>query len=184
MNGHTNVIQEILHKRSDSATNLIESEGTILHICIKFNQYESFKLLVENNPDSVSVKDNDHNNVFHIVVSQKNAEVRGFKSGFFFFFLPDTDPTKIIEYLIDTTAIDGFTALDLSTLGRMDQKDWMIEKVLLSFGAKHANDVFGSTHMATTSTIVSQINNAPFTASRSNLCHILNLNGSKRRLHH
>ncbi|KAK0571411.1 hypothetical protein LWI29_015267 [Acer saccharum] len=75
MNGYTDIIQKILHTRRDSATILTRSEGTILHLCIKFNQYESFKLLVENDPDSVSFKDVDHNIVLHMAVSQKQAKV-------------------------------------------------------------------------------------------------------------
>ncbi|KAK0572526.1 hypothetical protein LWI29_032931 [Acer saccharum] len=63
----------------------------------------------------------------------------------------------------------------MSTLGRTDQKDWMLEKLLLSSRAKHAKDVIGSTHMATTSTTMSQRNNAPIVASRSNLRCILKL---------
>ncbi|TXG47327.1 hypothetical protein EZV62_026621 [Acer yangbiense] len=47
MNGHTDVIQEILQRRSDLTKLLTGSEGTILHLCTKFNQYESFKLLVQ-----------------------------------------------------------------------------------------------------------------------------------------
>ena len=47
MNGHTDVIQEILQIRSYSTKILIGSDGTILHLCTKFNQYESFKLFVQ-----------------------------------------------------------------------------------------------------------------------------------------
>ncbi|KAI9191884.1 hypothetical protein LWI28_015024 [Acer negundo] len=57
MNEHTYVIQEILQKRPVSAINFTGSEVTILRIYIKFNQYESFKLLVKNDPDSMSVKE-------------------------------------------------------------------------------------------------------------------------------
>ncbi|KAK0571088.1 hypothetical protein LWI29_010783 [Acer saccharum] len=57
----------------------------------------------------------------------------------------------------------------------------MLEKLLLSYGAKHVKDVIGSTHMATTSTTVSQRNNAPIAASRSNLHHILKLEWIKKK---
>ncbi|KAK0572294.1 hypothetical protein LWI29_029297 [Acer saccharum] len=147
INGYTNVLKKILEMIPDSAKSLTTNEGTILQLCIKFNQFESFKLLVEHDPASVHVKDIDHNNtILHTAVEHKQVEV--------------------IRYLIDTTAIDmnainlhGFTALDFCTIGRKDETIWGIENSLISVGAKNAKDIVlgsiashattASTHMAT-----------------------------------
>ncbi|TXG61820.1 hypothetical protein EZV62_013183 [Acer yangbiense] len=129
------VLRELVNVRPQAARMLIDRRGeTILHLCVRYDQLEILKLLVETIGDNgfLNSKDDDGNTILHTAAADK----------------------QVIEYLIIKTAIEvntinvyGFTALDLSTQSsRKDEKDLQIVELLRCSGSKHTKDIHLSAH--------------------------------------
>lgn len=89
--GRTEVIQELLAACLDSFSEVTARGETCLHLAVKENQFEAFKVLVDhaishNKEQILNVKDRLGNSVLHIATSRKQYEVRTNNSPMFFSF--------------------------------------------------------------------------------------------------
>lgn len=75
--GHVNVLRELVQARPQAARILMDRGETILHVCVRYNQLESMKFLVEtmNDHEFVNFKDDDGNSILHLAVADKQVEV-------------------------------------------------------------------------------------------------------------
>ncbi|KAJ0091158.1 hypothetical protein Patl1_13822 [Pistacia atlantica] len=121
--GHVNVLRELVQARPQAARILMDRGGTILHVCVRYNQLESMKFLVEtmNDHEFVNFRDDDGNSILHLAVADKQVEA--------------------IKFLITNAAIEvnalnsnGLTALDILTRSSRDMKDWEIGELLRHAG--------------------------------------------------
>ncbi|KAJ9538186.1 hypothetical protein OSB04_030919 [Centaurea solstitialis] len=77
--GRYEVVKELLQAQPHAARAMVEQE-TILHLCVKLNQLEFLKLLVERMGDYefVNSKDADGNTILHLAVLDKQVETINF----------------------------------------------------------------------------------------------------------
>ncbi|GMJ07522.1 hypothetical protein like AT5G51160 [Hibiscus trionum] len=129
MKGHLGLLRELVQARPWAARVLMEQGETILHACVRCNQLEALKLLVERVSDHefVNCKNGDGNTILHLAIAAKQTEA--------------------INLLISSTAIDvncvnedGFTALDLLSQNQRDATDKEIVESLRRMGVTHATD--------------------------------------------
>ncbi|KAK2644962.1 hypothetical protein Ddye_020157 [Dipteronia dyeriana] len=119
--GNVCVLKELLRVRPDTARILTDRGGTVLHLCVRYNQLEALKFLVEtlDDPDFFSCKDHDGNTILHMAVADKQVEAIKFL----------TTSTRI-----EVNALNGYglTALDFNlTQSYRDFKDWEIKELLI-----------------------------------------------------
>ncbi|KAK8602133.1 hypothetical protein V6N13_058213 [Hibiscus sabdariffa] len=129
MKGHLGLLKELVEARPWAAQVLMEQGETILHACVRCNQLEALKLLVEriSDHDFVNCKNGDGNTIMHLAVAAKQTET--------------------INFLISSTTIDvncknedGFTALDLLPQNQRDMKEKGIAESLQRMEATRAKD--------------------------------------------
>ncbi|KVH87778.1 ankyrin repeat-containing protein BDA1-like [Cynara cardunculus var. scolymus] len=116
--GRYQVVKELLQAQPHAARAMVEQE-TILHLCVKHNQLEVLKLLVESMGDHefVNSKDGDGNNILHLAVADKQIETINF-------LLLDTT----IE--VNASNTKGETYTDILAQGPKDVKDRQIIRSL------------------------------------------------------
>ena len=86
MRGQIEVMRELISARPDSTQVMVNKVETVLHLCVKYNQLDALKLLVDSlsNEDSL-INSQDHeggNTILHLAVMLKQTEV-----GFHYFLL-------------------------------------------------------------------------------------------------
>ncbi|KAK8602132.1 hypothetical protein V6N13_058214 [Hibiscus sabdariffa] len=129
MKGHLGLLRELVQARPWAARVPMEQGETILHACVRCNQVETLKLLVERISDHefVNSKNVHGNTILHLAVAAKQ--------------------TEIINFLICSTTIDvncenedGFTALDLLSQNQRDMEEKEIVESLERMEATRAKD--------------------------------------------
>ncbi|KAK8682952.1 hypothetical protein V6N13_039030 [Hibiscus sabdariffa] len=129
MKGHLGLLRELVQARPWAARVLMEQGETILHACVRCNQLEALKMLVERVSDHefVNSKNVHGNTILHLAVAAKQ--------------------TEIINFLISSTTIDvncenedGFTALDLLSQNQGDMEEKEIVESLERMEATRAKD--------------------------------------------
>ncbi|KAK9144726.1 hypothetical protein Sjap_004629 [Stephania japonica] len=77
MKGRLDVMGELLSACLESAREVTVQGETILHLVVKSNQFEAFKVLVERAPfhDILNAKDQDGNTILHLAVCRKQIQV-------------------------------------------------------------------------------------------------------------
>lgn len=116
--GRYEVVKELLQAQPHAARAMVEQE-TILHLCVKHNQLEILKLLVERMGDHefVNSKDGDGNNILHLAVADKQIKTINF-------LLRDTT----IE--VNASNTNGETTMDILAQGPKHVKDRQIIRSL------------------------------------------------------
>ena len=74
------MIRELILASADSVVDVAARGDTVLHLAVKNNQFEAFKVLVEhlkkfNKEDVLNRKDDQGNTFLHLAVSKKQYEV-------------------------------------------------------------------------------------------------------------
>ncbi|KAI3711858.1 hypothetical protein L1987_70407 [Smallanthus sonchifolius] len=120
--GHCEVVKELVLAQPHAARAMVQQE-TILHLCVKHNQLEVLKLLVETVGDHefVNTKDADGNTILHLAVADKQIETVNF------LLLYTT-----IEMNASNT--NGETSMDLLAQGPRDMEDQRIVRCLTLAG--------------------------------------------------
>ncbi|KAI3524056.1 hypothetical protein L1887_02676 [Cichorium endivia] len=115
--GRYDVVKELVHARPHAARAVVQQE-TILHLCVKHNQLEVLKFLVERvDHEFVNSKDADGNTILHLAVADKQLETIKF-------LLLDTT----IE--VNSSNTNGDTPMDILAQGPRDVKDEQIIQLL------------------------------------------------------
>ncbi|KAK7852025.1 ankyrin repeat-containing protein itn1 [Quercus suber] len=133
MRGRIDVVRELITAQPDSSQIVLDGGETVLHICVKYNQIEALKLLVESLSDEgdfLNSKDHDGGNtILHLAVMLKQ--------------------TKIVKYLLSVSKVKdgayslnrmGFTALEVLDHCPEDLKNVTIRKNLLDAGIERARN--------------------------------------------
>lgn len=117
--GRYEVVKELLQAQPHAARAMVQQE-TILHLCVKHNQFEVLKLLVESMGDHefVNSKDADGNTILHLAVADKQIETINF-------LLLNTT----IE--VNASNTNGETSTDILAQGPKDVKDKQIIRSLM-----------------------------------------------------
>ncbi|XP_031273358.1 ankyrin repeat-containing protein BDA1-like [Pistacia vera] len=149
--GRVSVLKELVKVRPIAARMLMERGETILHACVRFDQLEAMKFLMEQMSDHefVNSKDDDGNTVLHLAVADKQVEAIQFL-------------TTINAIEVNALNKGGFTALDILKQSRRDWKDYEIGELLRSGGDICAEDIAISKHdlgSKQTTTLTSHGNN-------------------------
>ncbi|XP_022131494.1 ankyrin repeat-containing protein BDA1-like [Momordica charantia] len=131
MRGRVAVLAELVRARPAAARTAVDGGGTVLHLCVKYNQLEALRILVETvaaaDDSFVNAKDDYGFTVLHLAVSIKQLQT--------------------VRYLINDTGIEvnavnsnGLTALDILTQSHRDLKDMDIAAALTSAGANRSKN--------------------------------------------
>ncbi|KAK1414135.1 hypothetical protein QVD17_29876 [Tagetes erecta] len=122
--GHCEVVREVVRARPHVARAMVQQE-TVLHLCVKHNQFEALKLLIEivGDHEFVNTKDADENNILHLAVADKQIETVNF-----------LQLNTTIE--VNASNINGETPMDILAQGTRDTKDQQIIRCLTRAGAK------------------------------------------------
>ncbi|XP_058114505.1 ankyrin repeat-containing protein BDA1-like [Magnolia sinica] len=120
-NGQVEVLENLL-RRPDAATTHARTERgeTTLHLCVKYNQFEAAKILVEKDKMLVNMKDDQHNTVLHLAAARKQIQMLKL------FLKSDVD--------VNAENIHGFTALDVLVHGPSEIGDMEISEILVDAG--------------------------------------------------
>ncbi|KAI3814804.1 hypothetical protein L1987_14449 [Smallanthus sonchifolius] len=120
--GHCEVVKELVRAQPHAARAMVQQE-TILHLCVKHNQLEVLKLLVETVGDHefVNTKDADGNTILHLAVADKQIETVNF------LLLYTT-----IE--VNASNTNGETSMDILAQGPRDMNDKQIIRCLTRAG--------------------------------------------------
>ncbi|MBA0671040.1 hypothetical protein Goklo_024882 [Gossypium klotzschianum] len=130
MKGQVHVLNELVRVRPQAARVTVSWGETILHLCVKYGQLESFKALVEvmSNQEFVNAKDDYGMTVLHLAVAYKQIET--------------------IKFLLTSTSVEvnglnanGLTALDVLARSRRGLKDFDIAESLRDAGALRAAEI-------------------------------------------
>ncbi|KAL3497441.1 hypothetical protein ACH5RR_040173 [Cinchona calisaya] len=80
--GRLAVLYELIHARPLAAREKTEGGGTVLHLCVKYNQLEALKYLVETIKDHefANAKNGDGMTVLHLAICDEQYENNGFTS--------------------------------------------------------------------------------------------------------
>ncbi|KAI3814808.1 hypothetical protein L1987_14453 [Smallanthus sonchifolius] len=126
--GHCEVVKELVRTQPHAARAMVQQE-TILHLCVKHNQLEVLKLLVETVGDHefVNTKDADGNTILHLAVADKQIETINF-------LLLNTT----IE--VNASNMNGETLMDILAKGPRDVKDKQIIQALAQAGVVEAEN--------------------------------------------
>ncbi|KAI3715656.1 hypothetical protein L6452_22642 [Arctium lappa] len=124
--GRYEVVKELLRALPHAARAMVQQE-TILHLCVKHNQLEVLKLLVESLGDHefVNSKDADGNTILHLAVADKQIETVRF---------------LLLDTTIEVNALNtnGDTPMNLLAQGPSDTKDQQIIRSLMRAGVAGA----------------------------------------------
>lgn len=127
VNGRVDVLVEILRARPLAAYANTVLGDSVLHLCVKYNQLESLRVLVEimDDPNSLRARDEYGMSILHLAVAEKQIET--------------------IHYLLTNTRIEvnalnahGYTPLDVLSQSRRDIKDLDIADSIRSVGGLRA----------------------------------------------
>ncbi|KAM0020430.1 putative ankyrin repeat-containing domain, PGG domain, ankyrin repeat-containing domain superfamily [Helianthus debilis subsp. tardiflorus] len=120
--GHCEVVKVLVQAQPHAARAMVQQE-TILHLCVKHNQLEVLKLLIETMGDHefVNTKDSDGNTILHLAVADKQIETVNF-------LLLNTT----VE--VNASNTNGETAMDILAQGPRDTKDQQIKRCLMRAG--------------------------------------------------
>ncbi|KAH1056839.1 hypothetical protein J1N35_034904 [Gossypium stocksii] len=130
MKGQVHVLNELVRVRPQAARATVSWGETILHLCVKYGQFASFKAVVEvmNNQEFVNAKDDYGMTVLHLAVAYKQIET--------------------IKFLLTSTSVEvnglnanGLTALDVLARSRRGLKDFDIAESLRDAGALRAAEI-------------------------------------------
>ncbi|TYI76768.1 hypothetical protein E1A91_D06G099800v1 [Gossypium mustelinum] len=130
MKGQVHVLNELVRVRPQAARVTVSWGETILHLCVKYGQFASFKAVVEvmNNQEFVNAKDDYGMTVLHLAVAYKQIET--------------------IKFLLTSTSVEvnglnanGLTALDVLARSRRGLKDFDIAESLRDAGALRAAEI-------------------------------------------
>ncbi|KAL5783491.1 hypothetical protein ACOSP7_008520 [Xanthoceras sorbifolium] len=145
--GHVSVLRELL------------TGETILHLCVRYHQFETLKFLVETIGDQyngfVNSKSDDGNTILHVAVSSKQA-------------IKFLTSKKTMQ--VNALNAYGLTALDVLTQSYRDVKDWDIGELLRDAGAmtgKTINEVGSSTDQTPRTSFTSRENHQTITGLQS-----------------
>ncbi|XP_061341454.1 ankyrin repeat-containing protein BDA1-like [Gastrolobium bilobum] len=129
MRGRIGTINELLNAKPDSIWEMTEKDdGSILHLCVRYNHLEALKLLVESVREDnqfLSAKDKEDNTILHLAVKRRHI--------------------KIIEYLLSLSEMstgknslnrEGLTSLDMLTRCPRDSISLRIEHMLTEAGVQ------------------------------------------------
>ncbi|XP_027083955.1 uncharacterized protein [Coffea arabica] len=129
MYGRVAVLQVLIHAGFRAALEKTDGGGTILHLCIKYNQLEALKILVDKlkDPEFVNAKNEDGMTILHLAVYYEQYET--------------------IKYLLVNAGVEvniknanGKTALDL-LFGQGVTKSSEISSCLQEAGAMKAKEI-------------------------------------------
>ncbi|GAY65606.1 hypothetical protein CUMW_242430 [Citrus unshiu] len=116
------VLEELVRARPLAASAPLIWVETILHLCVKHNQLEALKVLLENTDDSefLNAKDDYGMSILHLAVADKQ-----------------------IEYYNQSECCyaNGFTAWDILANSKRKMKDWEIGELLRRAGAISAKEM-------------------------------------------
>ncbi|OMO67006.1 hypothetical protein CCACVL1_20866 [Corchorus capsularis] len=130
MKGQIDVLKELVQARPDAARITMAWGETIFHLCVKYGQFESLKLLIEvmDDHEVVNAKDDYGMTILHLAVSYKQIET--------------------VKFLLFTSSIEvnavnanGFTAMDVLAQSRRGLKDFDIAESLRDAGALRAAEI-------------------------------------------
>ncbi|XP_050232453.1 ankyrin repeat-containing protein BDA1-like [Mercurialis annua] len=139
MRGNLEAVRELVRSYPESIFHeLLEAEDTVLHLCVKYNQLDALKLLMEMvDDDEFILKANrDGNTVLHLAAMLKRL--------------------KMIKYLISLPQVkenmNSFNRMGLTALDLLQQcfRDFKSLDILREAGAKRAVDVKLNRNLATT----------------------------------
>nr|XP_043626150.1 ankyrin repeat-containing protein At2g01680-like [Erigeron canadensis] len=121
--GQYEVVKVLVQAQTHAARSMVQQD-TILHLCVKHNQLEVLKLLIETMGDHkfVNTEDAYGNTILHLAVADKQIETINF-------LLLDTT----IE--VNASNENGEKAIDILALGPRDMKDQQIIQSLTRAGA-------------------------------------------------
>ncbi|KAF5784241.1 putative ankyrin repeat-containing domain, PGG domain, ankyrin repeat-containing domain superfamily [Helianthus annuus] len=124
MKGRVGVLGEIISISIESVDMVTDHGETILHLAVKYNQFDGLRYLVEtlNILELVNIQDNDGNTVLHIATAGKLT----------------TMVTYLLKHGVDVNAINhkGYTALDVVEADGSNSSILKIVPALLEAGAK------------------------------------------------
>ncbi|KAI3974942.1 hypothetical protein MKX01_005053 [Papaver californicum] len=134
--GHIEIVKEFINVKPES-TQLLTSHGeTILHLCVKYNQFEAFKIVEDE--ELLKSRDYEGNTVLHLAVAMRHV--------------------KMIKYLVESNKVEvntlnanGFTALDVLLQCPAQSGDLLIGEILRSVGAIRSTNTLLSSATATSS---------------------------------
>ncbi|CAH2080478.1 unnamed protein product [Thlaspi arvense] len=133
--GRVRVLEELVGARREAAEDRVGHTGeTILHLCVKHNQFEALKLLMEKTVNHVNSKDADGNTILHLAVSDKQVVAIKYMLNL---------PQITIE--VNARNAFGFTALDILFQSRRDVNDLDIRDSLETAGASRAARIQSAT---------------------------------------
>ncbi|XP_075665076.1 uncharacterized protein LOC142634675 [Castanea sativa] len=132
MRGRVKVVKELIAVWPDSTQVMLDGGETILRLCIKYNQLEALKLLVDPVRDArecLNSKDHGGNTILHLAVMLKQIET--------------------VKYLLSMSnvreALDvrngmSVTALEVLDHCQKDFRNFTIRNILIDAGAERPND--------------------------------------------
>ncbi|KAH7574417.1 hypothetical protein JRO89_XS03G0293600 [Xanthoceras sorbifolium] len=133
MKGRIEALVELIRARPLAAYAVTIWGESILHLCVKHNQLEALKLVVEimDDPNSLSAKDEYGMTILHLAVADKQIETINF---------------LLMNTRVEVNALNtnGYTALDILAQSRRDMKDLDIADSLRSAGALKAIEMQSS----------------------------------------
>ncbi|XP_076887243.1 uncharacterized protein LOC143537335 [Bidens hawaiensis] len=122
-------VVKVLVKAQPHATRAMVQQETILHLCVKYNQLEVLKILVEpvGDHEFVNTKDADGNTILHLAVADKQIETVHF---------------LVLYTTIEVNAsnTNGETPMDILAQGPKDIKDQQILRCLTRAGVTEAKN--------------------------------------------
>ncbi|MFQ6642784.1 hypothetical protein Gotur_017335 [Gossypium turneri] len=161
--GQVHVLNELVRVRPQAARVTVSWGETILHLCVKYGQFASFKAVVEvmNNQEFVNAKDDYGMTVLHLAVAYKQIEVwirlhhHNISALSFLLLLVMVlilcvliKIVQTIKFLLTSTSVEvnglnanGLTALDVLARSRRGLKDFDIAESLRDAGALRATEI-------------------------------------------
>ncbi|KAK8682957.1 hypothetical protein V6N13_039035 [Hibiscus sabdariffa] len=129
MKGHLGLLRELVDTNLWAARVLMKHDETILHACVRCNQLEALKLLMERISDHVflNYKNDGGNTILHLATAAKQTEIVNFLTS-----SPSIDVNCVNK--------DGCTALDLLSQNQRDTKEKEIVESLQRKEATRAKD--------------------------------------------
>ncbi|XP_004305621.1 PREDICTED: ankyrin repeat-containing protein At3g12360-like [Fragaria vesca subsp. vesca] len=125
MKGRVGVLRELVREAPSAARATVDEGGTVFHLCVKHNQLEAIKVLMEIMDDYdqfLNAKDDYGMTILHLAVRDKQIETVRF---------------LLLNGRAEVNAVNanGFTALDVLAQSRRDVKDFDISECLRGAGA-------------------------------------------------
>ncbi|TKY62271.1 Ankyrin repeat-containing protein [Spatholobus suberectus] len=153
MRGRVGAIEELIKAKPDSIREMTETDdGSVLHLCVRYNHLEALKFLVESlrgDHQFLSLKDKEDNTLLHLAVKCRQM--------------------KIIKYLLSLSEMSTeINALNRDSLTAMDMlernpRHFMSQHILTKGVPKHANEVIAQAAVSS-ATLVSEQKTTPSTS--------------------